>query len=451
MKAKFSVWQVLFVVVGTILCICGCASGPDYTTRLRATQQKYAAYSTAQLELRRNQLAEALQRRPFYNAGIPLLVGQINSDKWGREKQEIEMELVRRMESAPRYFKSYVVGAFLDFNEVFKGTILNDAAAGEATIAVDTKISKVRCEGKSWVTYIPPTRGIVGQRGKALCSCTDGRILESDWIALSLNSGFGTGHDQDGHEFYFASATTEMEADEQIKSLVAAAGGRPNLEPPYRPKETRKHKGYSVGTGFFVTDDGLPVTNFHVVEGAKEFAIVTTDGKNLPARFVRGDEANDVALLKVESAASPIPMAENNNLSKGDDVFTLGYPLIDLQGQEQKATFGHVNALSGFGDDVRYTQIDVPVQPGNSGGPLINTKGQVVGIVTATLPILTTLRASGALPQNVNYAVKSDYVVALLRSAIPDKWKPAVTAGSQRDWKQLVKDSEQSVVQVIAK
>ena len=84
---------------------------------------------------------------------------------------------------------------------------------------------------------------------------------------------------------------------------------------------------------------------------------------------------------------------------------TLGYPSPELQGAGQKATFGRVNSPSGPRDDARLAQIDAPVQPGNSGGPLLSTGGEVVGVVTATL--------RGDF-QNVNYAVKIDYLWPLL-------------------------------------
>ena len=122
-----------------------------------------------------------------------------------------------------------------------------------------------------------------------------------------------------------------------------------------------------------------------------------------------------------------------------------------LQGQEQKATFGRVNSLSGIQGDIRFIQIDVPVQPGNSGGPLINDKGQVVGVVTATLNELVALQASGHLPQSVNYAVKSDYIVPLLKYSLGDKISKQAFVGAKRSFPDLVKLIEPSVVFVIAK
>lgn len=146
-----------------------------------------------------------------------------------------------------------------------------------------------------------------------------------------------------------------------------------------------------------------------------------------------------------------LPILEKHNIAKGDEVFTLGYPLIQIQGQEQKASFGRINSLTGIKGDIRFFQIDIPVQPGNSGGPLINTKGQVAGVVTATLDQLITLKMSGHIPQNVNYAVKSDYLLPLIRHTLGNNWSPMTHQQSKKDMSELIKMTEQSIVLNIAK
>jgi S1-C subfamily serine protease len=80
-----------------------------------------------------------------------------------------------------------------------------------------------------------------------------------------------------------------------------------------------------------------------------------------------------------------LPVAEHFDLKRGDEVLTLGYPSPSLQGIQQKATFGKINASTGLGDDHRFVQVDVPIQPGNSGGPLLNNQGAVVGVTTLRL------------------------------------------------------------------
>jgi S1-C subfamily serine protease len=102
----------------------------------------------------------------------------------------------------------------------------------------------------------------------------------------------------------------------------------------------------------------------------------------------------------------------------GDPVFTLGFPHTDLMGKSMKLSDGIVNSLTGYRDDPRTLQISVPVQSGNSGGPLINAQGEVVGIVAAKLAAAEVFRWTGDMPQNVNYAIKTGYL-SLLLTALP--------------------------------
>src|SRR6202044_2087941 len=103
----------------------------------------------------------------------------------------------------------------------------------------------------------------------------------------------------------------------------------------------------------------------------------------------------------------------------GDTVATIGFPDPGLQGFAPKLAKGEIASLSGAGDDTRYFQISVPVQPGNSGGALVDEHGNVVGIVSAKLDEAIALAASGALPKNVNYAIKSSFLLGFLES-VPD-------------------------------
>ncbi len=191
---------------------------------------------------------------------------------------------------------------------------------------------------------------------------------------------------------------------------------KPEVPPLYAPKETREKEGFNLGSGFFISDSGYFITNYHVVEDARELVIKLEGGTIFTAEIIASDLANDTVVGKVDARTVPIPLF-NGQASKGEEVFTLGYPLISAQGQEQKATLGRINALSGVNNDVRFYQVDTPIQPGNSGGPIINSHGEVVGVVTATLDEIATLRESGALGQNVNYAVKIAYIFPILNSS----------------------------------
>ena len=111
---------------------------------------------------------------------------------------------------------------------------------------------------------------------------------------------------------------------------------------------------------------------------------------------------------------SDFKIGDSSKMRMGDEVFTIGYPAYWLLGKNPKYTKGEVNALSGINDDPRVFQVSVQIQPGNSGGPLFNSKGEVIGITQASLDPKVAIGTFGTLPQNVNYAIKSNYISALL-------------------------------------
>lgn len=166
------------------------------------------------------------------------------------------------------------------------------------------------------------------------------------------------------------------------------------------------------GTAFCISKDGLFFTAAHVVADARH-VVVSLKGQRYEAAIVSTDVGNDLAILKVKGTFQALPLVPSRNIKLGSPVRTLGYPNPEIQGQSPKLTKGEINSLAGANDDPRYFQISVPIQPGNSGGPLCDSKGNVVGLITARLADLATLAQSGSLPQNVNYAVKSTYLIAL--------------------------------------
>ncbi len=188
--------------------------------------------------------------------------------------------------------------------------------------------------------------------------------------------------------------------------------------PPPPSTPTNEPKLKSFGTGFLVTKDGYILTCQHVVAGATSVKVKSKDRLYL-TQVLKTDPANDLALLKIDGNFSALSFSANHSTRMGQEVFTIGYPNPDLQGISPKLTKGEINSLTGFQDDIRLYQISVAVHPGNSGGPLLDMNGNVVGIIVAVLDAKTTYRLSGSLPQNVNYATKSTYAKAFL-SSIPD-------------------------------
>jgi len=134
----------------------------------------------------------------------------------------------------------------------------------------------------------------------------------------------------------------------------------------------------SAGSGFIVNESGYIVTNRHVILGAKQIRILTFDRKTIPAFLVGEDAFRDIALLRVPGIYSPLELAESDEQEVGEKVIAIGNPL----GLSFSVTEGIISAVHRVGPNglSEYIQTDVSLNPGNSGGPLINTDGEVVGI-----------------------------------------------------------------------
>ena len=175
----------------------------------------------------------------------------------------------------------------------------------------------------------------------------------------------------------------------------------------------------SQGTGFLVRPDGVVLTAFHVVDGATS-VVVKCQGRD-PMYATVGDAARSVDLAILRTALSKTPylsVRDARSMKPGDTVFTIGFPAPGLLGIEPKFTDGSISALSGPGKEASLMQITVPIQPGNSGGPLMSVDGSVVGVVTATEAVAAFLQVTGTLPQNINWAVKAEYAKPLFEQPI---------------------------------
>lgn len=172
------------------------------------------------------------------------------------------------------------------------------------------------------------------------------------------------------------------------------------------------------GSGFFLNQEGYIATNYHVIEGATALqANFTRNGKveSYPATVVATDEQNDLAIIKINDSSyrnvSKIPYGLlSRTKDTGSEVFALGYPMADVMGNEVKFTDGKISSKSGIQGDVRVYQISVPIQPGNSGGPLFDMDGNIVGITSSGL------NRDYFKSENVNYAIKASYLKTLMES-----------------------------------
>ena len=207
-----------------------------------------------------------------------------------------------------------------------------------------------------------------------------------------------------------------FEAEQSLaKALMPKLAARimqSRAETARAPRPQASDTGKTLGTGFFVAKDGKALTNAHVVDRCHE-VFVSFDGQQTTAHILARDHENDLALLATDLHP---PNTANWRISmrQGEDIVVFGFPLAGVLATTGNVAAGNVTALAGLGNDSRFLQISAPVQPGNSGGPLLDRNGNVVGIVVAKLDALKIAAAIGDIPQNINFAIKASVATAFL-------------------------------------
>jgi len=165
------------------------------------------------------------------------------------------------------------------------------------------------------------------------------------------------------------------------------------------------------GSGFYVSRAGHILTNNQVVAGCK--GLTTRGGRFL--QIVARDIGTDLALLKGEATPPAFATFRSGPSPKiGDSVIVFGFPLPGILSSDGNVITGVLSATSGLRDDVRFVQLTAPVQPGNSGGPLLDSSGHVIGVVVAKLDVLQAANVTGDVSQNVTFAVHWAEVTAFL-------------------------------------
>jgi len=190
---------------------------------------------------------------------------------------------------------------------------------------------------------------------------------------------------------------------QRVYALVCGAaipGGAPQARP-----------AASTGSGIVVDEQGAVLTNQHVVSGCKSLTVQGLHARAVPAVLDAVDSKNDLALIKTRygvPVGEPARFRSNVLPAKlGESIGVIGYPLSGLLSAEPKATFGQVNSVAGYNNDYTLLQISAPVQPGNSGGPVLDGAGLVIGVVVSQASLAMTALV-GNVPQNVNFAIRGE-------------------------------------------
>ena len=256
-------------------------------------------------------------------------------------------------------------------------------------------------------------KAVIGISQKVSCSAVD---YES---GKQVYNGFGE-HMGDFEEDDFIGATAAALNNVaytgqhgrilSLQELATSFAERKNSAPA--PKKGNKPES-STGTGFFINSKGFIATNHHVIEECRTISVETIIGMKSDAEVVTYSEDNDLAIIKTSINSKKFATISAPPL-QGEYVATYGFPLLGILSDGGIYTDGRINALKGIGSDKNFLQVSLPVQPGNSGGALVNKYGQLVGIIASKLNAVTVADMTGDIPQNVNFAVKESRLTRLL-------------------------------------
>jgi len=195
----------------------------------------------------------------------------------------------------------------------------------------------------------------------------------------------------------------------------------------------------SSGSGFAVSPDGYVITNNHVIEGCQD-VVVHTKQTDIPMRVITYDTRNDLALLKgnfTPSAVFPITTRRPELLQ---DIYVAGYPFGINISTSVKVTKGIISSLTGIGNNFSNIQIDAALQSGNSGGPILDDMGNVVGVAVSKLDAKYMFENFGSIPENTNFGIKSSVVRSVLDSSSVDIPSPNTSAISKSELGKMITD-----------
>jgi S1-C subfamily serine protease len=203
------------------------------------------------------------------------------------------------------------------------------------------------------------------------------------------------------------------------------------------------------GSGFYINNKGYALTNNHVIDICAQ-SVAVIDGKETLFRVIATDKTNDVAVLKTDYKSRNYIKINEDGAKLGENVIAVGYPLAGRLSDSVKITRGIVSSLSGLDNNIGQIQIDAALQPGNSGGPVLNENGELVGIASAGLNKLLMAKEAKYIPENVNFAVASPIIVNILKSKKVKYTSPSMFSGSYSNT-ELAELGDSSTIQLFCR
>ena len=212
-----------------------------------------------------------------------------------------------------------------------------------------------------------------------------------------------------------------------INALISAIlVTKPREKTPSKPAPTPQSDStfkVASGTGFYVSNGGHVITNHHVIDGCKDIK-VHSKGETLKTVKIADDRQNDLALLKVSQQPSHVFPISSEGPYPLQDIVVAGFPFGDRVSSSLKFTKGIVSSLSGIGNNYSEIQIDAAIQPGNSGGPIMDEYGNIIAVAVAKLDMKKILKDYGVIPENTNFGIKASAVKNLLEGNAVSFKKP---------------------------
>lgn len=293
----------------------------------------------------------------------------------------------------------------LEINQLVNNSNTPIAGYYEATGYSSTRLAVVQVEDFIYIVYVSENDNVgtwkCGEIKAVLRSTAVSNTFKADWYSMDKRM-----------------ENAIVSFDEVSMSVDVNNNGSIQFIKMGRPKGNKENgieqENVWTGSGFAISD-GVAITNYHVVDEARTICIKGVMGDmntGYTAELVATDKVNDIAILKITDGRfegfNTIPYAVQQRMADvGEDVFVLGYPLTQALGNEIKLTNGIISSRTGYQGNISTYQMTAPVQPGNSGGPMFDIQGNVIGIVVAGVP--------GA--ENVGYAIKTSYLKILIESA----------------------------------
>lgn len=200
----------------------------------------------------------------------------------------------------------------------------------------------------------------------------------------------------------------------------------------------------SSGTGFFVNSSGFVLSNNHVIDECDNVNVYYQENV-YPAKIIANDYLNDLAVMKINLSTDFFLPLSDNDVDLLDEIYVAGFPFGKAVSSSVKVTKGVVSSLSGIGNNYSNIQIDAAIQPGNSGGPIINNLGNVVGVAVAKLDIAKIIEDFGTIPEDTNFGIKSSTVNQFLKSNMISTGQPNT---SKRSLNQIANSIKTSTVYI---